>query len=74
MRSLSRAEAKNGKNGSFWSRVQRRKKAAGFIDCGFLFTKGVEIITQTERLSSLPQIQERWLSAIVNYAGRHLTP
>ena len=30
--------------------------------------------TQIERFSSLPQVQGKCRSAIVNYAGRHLTP
>ena len=40
----------------------------------FAETHGSESLAQTERLSSLPQIQGRDLSAIVAYAGRHLTP
>jgi len=32
------------------------------------------IVTQTERLSSLPQIQGRCRRAIVDYARRYLTP
>ena len=36
--------------------------------------QAIEIATQSERLSSLPQIQGRCRSAIVDYARRYLTP